>query len=56
MLKKRITVRGVDEDVVDMLRQLREEEGRFTGHILCDAVRHYWDQEYEEENAYEAVE
>lgn len=55
MLKKRITVRGVDEEVIEMLRALREEQGRFVGYVLSDAVRFYWDQEYEEESAYDAV-
>lgn len=49
-MKKRITVRAVDEEVVDMLSQLREEEGRFIGRILSDAVRDYWDERAEEED------
>lgn len=48
MLKKRITIRAVDEEVVDMLRELREEEGRFIGRILSDAVREYWETQEEE--------
>lgn len=47
-LKKRITIRAVDEEVVDMLRELREEEGRFIGRILSDAVREYWETQDEE--------
>lgn len=31
-----------------MLRELREEEGRFIGRILSDAVREYWETQDEE--------
>lgn len=55
-MKKRITIRAVDEEVVDMLRELRDEEGRFMGRNLCDAVREYWYERYEEDHAYEGVE
>ena len=49
-MKKRITIRAVDDEVIDMLRELREEEGRFIGRILSDAVREYWfDKEEEDE-------
>ncbi len=54
-MKKRITVRAVDDEVIDMLRELREEEGRFIGRILSDAVRDYWDDRAEEETNYEIV-
>ena len=55
VLKKRITVRAVDEEVIDMLSQLREEEGRFIGRILSDAVRDYWDDRAEEEEVFEGL-
>ena len=55
MLKKRITVRAVDEEVVDMLSQLREEEGRFAGRILSDAIRFYWRSGEEEESDLEGL-
>ena len=48
-MKKRITVRSVDEEVVEMLRELRDDEGRFMGRILGDAVRNYWEDQYEDE-------
>lgn len=55
MLKKRISVRGVDEEVIDMLNELREEQDRFIGRILSDAVRQYWETRDEEEDAYEEI-
>ncbi|MEP3198794.1 MAG: hypothetical protein ABJO57_13040 [Lentilitoribacter sp.] len=48
-LRKRITIRSVDDETVDMLRTLREDEGRFMGHIVSDAIRDYWDERYQEE-------
>jgi len=48
-MRKRITIRSVDEEAISMLRTLREEEGRFIGYIVSDAIREYWEARYEEE-------
>jgi hypothetical protein len=48
-MRKKITVKGVDEDALDMLVELREIERRFTGAVLSDAIRHYWDLVVEED-------
>ena len=48
-MKKRITIRSVEDQTIEMLRELREEEGRFMGHIVDDAIRDYWDERYQEE-------
>ena len=56
MLKKRITVRGVDEEAIEMLREIKEDEGRFMGRVLEDAVREYWSARYVEDGTCEDLE
>lgn len=41
-MRKRITIKGVDQDAIDMLDELRLEERRVLGAIIGDAIRHYW--------------
>ncbi|WP_162653314.1 hypothetical protein [Lentilitoribacter sp. Alg239-R112] len=55
MLKKRISVRGVDEEAIDMLNELRDEEGRFIGRILSDAIYEYRETRDDEDIAYEEL-
>lgn len=47
-MRKKITVRNVDEEAIDMLAELREEERRFAGAIVSDAIREYWSTIFEE--------
>ncbi|MBO9406181.1 hypothetical protein J7399_01980 [Shimia sp. R9_1] len=47
-MRKKITVRNVDEEAIDMLAELREEERRFAGAIVSDAIREYWGATFEE--------
>lgn len=47
-MRKKITVRNVDEEAIDMLAELREEERRFAGAIVSDAIREYWGAIFEE--------
>ncbi|WP_413219523.1 hypothetical protein [Tritonibacter mobilis] len=41
-MRKKISIRQVDEDAIEMLAELREEERRFAGAIVSDAIREYW--------------
>ncbi|UTS82231.1 hypothetical protein [Phaeobacter piscinae] len=42
-MRKKISIRQVDEDAIEMLAELREEERRFSGAIISDAIREYWE-------------
>ncbi|MEP3512554.1 MAG: hypothetical protein ABJN38_12410 [Lentilitoribacter sp.] len=48
-LKMRMTIRGIPIETVNMIRELREHEGRFIARILEDAVYEYWDAHHNEE-------
>ncbi len=43
MRRQKVSFRQVDEEVMEMLAELREQERRYTGAILGDAVREYWE-------------
>lgn len=45
--RKRITIKGVDQDAIDMLEDLRIEERRVLGAIIGDAIRQYWADVFE---------
>ena len=47
MMRKRITIKGVDQDAIAMLGDLRVEERRFLGAIVGDAIRQYWESVFE---------
>ena len=47
--RKKITVKGVDQDAWELLLQLRQIKQRFCGAILSDCIRMYWDADIEEE-------
>lgn len=47
-MRKKISIREVDEDAIEMLAELREEERRFAGAIVSDAIREYWCATFEE--------
>ena len=40
-MRMRLSVKGVDEDAMELLAELREEERRQVGAIIGDAIRHY---------------
>jgi len=42
-MRKKLSVRQVDEDAIEMLAELRDEERRFSGAIISDAIREYWE-------------
>lgn len=42
-MRKRATIRGIEADAWEMLECLRDEERRFTGAIISDCIRHYWE-------------
>lgn len=48
MMRKKITVRQVDEEAIEMLAELREQERRFAGAIVSDAIREYWEETFGE--------
>lgn len=48
-MRKKITIKGVDQDAVDMLFELREVERRFTGAVISDAIRTYHQFVFEDE-------
>lgn len=52
MDRQRITLKGVDNDAIDMLHEIKERERRFLGAIASDAIRYYWSehQDNEEDN------
>lgn len=41
-MRRKITVKHVDEDAWAMIAELREHERRFIGAIVGDAIRLYW--------------
>ncbi|AUR00794.1 hypothetical protein [Phaeobacter inhibens] len=47
-MRKKISIRQVDEDVIEMLGELREEQRRFAGAIVSDAIREYWEATFNE--------
>lgn len=49
-MRKRITIKGVDEDAISMLQDLRLEERRMLGAIIGDAIRCYWATIFEDED------
>lgn len=47
-MKQKFSVAGMEIEVIDMLNELREIEGRFIGRIIGDAVRDYYQAVIEE--------
>lgn len=43
MERKKITIRGVDIDAIELLHQIKSEERRALGAIVGDAIREYWE-------------
>lgn len=48
MDRKKITVRGVDIDAIELLHQIKLEERRALGAIVGDAIREYWENTTED--------
>lgn len=48
MMRRKITVKHVDEDAWEMIADLREHERRFIGAIVGDAIRLYWSSIFED--------
>jgi len=51
MERKKVTVKGIEAEAWERLRQMREVEQRFCGAILSDAIMEYWANGYEEVEA-----
>jgi len=47
MNRQRVTIKEVDSDCWLMMKQLRDEERRFMGAIISDAIRCYWETIFE---------
>lgn len=47
-MRRRFSVKGVDEDAIDLLIEIREEERRFTGAVIGDAIRLYHESIFEQ--------
>lgn len=47
MSRQRVTIKEVDSDCWLMMKQLRDEERRFMGAIISDAIRGYWETIFE---------
>lgn len=48
MERKKVTIKGIDKDAWEIVKELREIEQRFVGAILSDCIRQYWDDGYAE--------
>ena len=48
-MRKKVSIKGVDQDALEMLSELRAEEQRFMGAIVSDAIRMYWDSVFDNE-------
>lgn len=42
-MRRKISIKGVDADAIELLVEIREAERRFTGAVIGDAIRHYHD-------------
>ena len=40
-MRRRFSVKGVDEDALELLTEIREAERRHTGAVVSDAIRYY---------------
>ncbi|EBA14427.1 hypothetical protein RSK20926_02122 [Roseobacter sp. SK209-2-6] len=54
-MRKKTSFRGIEEEALDKLRELREVEQRFVGAILSDAISQYWMDVFEEEECNDTV-
>lgn len=43
-MRRNISIKGIDEDAIELLQELRETERRFIGAIVSDAIRWYYDE------------
>ena len=49
-MRKKITVRGVEEEAWEASQAIRSAERRQVGAVLSDALLAYWDEHYAEED------
>jgi len=49
MERKKVTIKGIENDAWETLRQIRSIEQRMVGVIVSDAINAYWEQYYETE-------
>ena len=54
-MRKKTSFRGIEEEALDKLRELREVEQRFVGAILSDAITQYWIEVFEEDEVSDSV-
>ena len=48
-MRKTISVRGVDQEAIDLLSEMRVEDRRLVGALVSDAIRCYYDTLYSDE-------
>ena len=53
-MRKRLTVRGVHEDAIEALREMREIEQRLVGAIVSEAIWMYWDAHHGDDQEIDA--
>ncbi len=46
-MRKKVTIRGVDTEAWDALKQMRDEEQRLVGAIISDAIFEYHDNRHD---------
>ena len=52
-MRKKVTIKGIDIDAWNVLKQMRVEEQRLLGAIVSDAILDYHDQHYGEQDCAE---
>lgn len=52
-MRRKISIRHVDDEAVEMLAELRAEERRYAGAIISDAIREYWEATFVDPEDYE---
>ena len=45
--RKKVTIKGVDNDAWELLRRIREAEQRMLGAILSECIYEHWERHYE---------
>lgn len=56
MFRKKLTIREVDLDAIELLQAIKNDERRALGAIIGECIREYWERNYtEEEDALEAA-
>ncbi len=52
-MRKKVTIKGIDIDAWNVLKQMRADEQRLLGAIVSEAILDYHDQHYNEDETVE---